>query len=780
MKMKKLLAGAMSVAMTLSALTILPVITASAEVLVDNQFERNYDGWYATNPVTDLEAGTDAAYQSGRGMKVVGRSTPEDGAESEKGFYLEGGIKYDYSMHVKADTDEHYKLKLTWRYPDNTTDSAIIAEANGKAGQWTTLSTKYKAPAGTVNLTLTLTTDSTNDFCFDGFKVTGKAAYHSEAEIQAYAADAGLKDMYANYFRVGTCMPNSALNNNTIKGIILKDFNSVTCENELKPEATLVLNGSTDNNIKVSLNSAAGIIDFCINNNIAMRGHTFVWHSQTPYEFFKQGFSTGGATVSVDTMNTRMESYIKNMFAAIANQYPDLNLYAYDVCNECVADGSSGGPRQPGNGKNGGGLSAWVEVYGGNSFIENAFTYAKKYRPDGCKLFYNDYNEYESAKMNGILNILKNLKSKDLIDGMGMQSHITRQYTSLNTYLAALHNYADAVGCVHITELDIDNADADFYGGIMSECMQMSEVEAFVVWGTTDNTSWRSGTNCLLYDGNGQAKAAYNKLASLVPESEWGDGDNPVGGGGTPVIYEPDENGCYFYNTFEQGETESWDGRGDASVKVTSGGYESSNALLISGRTKTWNGGARGIRSNPFKPGGTYSFGAMVKYTSGEATEQIKMTLQYDADGTTRYDEVATVTAAKGEWKLLSNTQFTIPEGATGMLLYVETPDDGESLIDITIDNAWGGIEGAAPIKSLPEETTTAPEVKETLLGDVDCNGTIDVLDAVMLARVASEDTNTGITDIGKKNADVTKDGSATNADLTLLLKYLANKVAGF
>ncbi len=781
MRSKKLLAGALSAAMTLSVLSAMPMIQSSAAVLVNNTFDRNYDGWYATNELSDLQATADAAYKSARGMKVVDRRTPADGAESEKGFYLEGGIKYDYSMFVKADTAEHYQLRLTWRYADNTTGSAVIAEANGAAGKWTKLSTKYKAPDGTVNLTLTLTTDSTNDFCFDSFKVVGQEAYHSAAEIKAYAADAGLKDMYANYFRVGTCMPNNALSNNTIRGIIMKDFNSVTCENELKPDATLVLDGSSDSNIKVSLSRASGIIDFCVSNNIAMRGHTFVWHSQTPYRFFKQGFNANGATVSVSTMNTRMESYIKNMFAAIENQYPDLNLYAYDVCNECVADGQSGGPRQPGNGENGGGQSGWVEVYGNNSFIKQAFTYAKAYRPEGCKLFYNDYNEYENAKMNGILNILRDLKSSDLIDGMGMQSHITRQYTSLNTYLTALHNYADAVGCVHITELDIDNADSNFYSGIVKEAIQMPEVEAFVVWGTTDGTSWRRGTNCLLFDDNGSPKQAYNSIAAILPESEWGDGDNPrVGGGKTPTPIEPDENGCYFYNTFEQNSTESWDGRGDATVDVTSGGYESSNSLYVKGRTKTWNGAAHSLRSNPFKPGETFSFGAMVKYTEGNATEDIKMSLEYSLNGETTWDKIALVTAKKGEWTMISNPSYTIPAGASGVTFYLETPDDGDSLIDFYVDNAWGGLEGASPLGTIAETTTTEPDIDASLLGDVDCSGSVDVLDAVLLARVAAEDTKCGVTDTGKKNADVTKDGSVKNDDLTLLLKYLANIVKSF
>jgi peptidoglycan hydrolase-like protein with peptidoglycan-binding domain len=65
-------------------------------------------------------------------------------------------------------------------------------------------------------------------------------------------------------------------------------------------------------------------------------------------------------------------------------------------------------------------------------------------------------------------------------------------------------------------------------------------------------------------------------------------------------------------------------------------------------------------------------------------------------------------------------------------------------------------------------------EPQVSLWGDTDCNDEVDVLDAVLLARVAAEDTGCGITDQGKINADVTHDSAVKTDDLTKLLKYLA------
>lgn len=789
MRTKKIFAGVLSAAMALSAMTVLPM-NASAELLVENTFETDYEGWTNLGEATMLSAEAGAAHSSGRGMSVTGRQSAADGAASEKGFYLEGGYNYDYSVWVQAATAEHFKLALTWRYADNTTKTAVIAECDAEAGEWTELRCDYKAPRDTVNLTLSLTTDSTADFSFDDVTVTGAQAVHGKGEILAAAADLGLKDIYANHFRVGTCMPGHAINNSTITGIVLREFNSVTCENELKPDATLVQNGSTNDNIKVSLNSAAGIIDFCIKNNIAMRGHTLVWHSQTPSWFFRSDFNNG-SFVDKNTMNGRMESYIKNMFGAIETQYPSLNLYAYDVANECIADGSSG-PRQPAENGNGGG-SAWVKVYGDNSFVKQAFTYAKKYRPEGCKLFYNDYNEYENPKMTGIINLVTELKQADLIDGMGMQSHLSANYPSVSMYTSALNTYADLLGCVHITELDIGGADPNTYGGIMQAALERPEVEAFVVWGTTDSTSWRSETSPLLFDGSGNKKAAYNKLASMIPESEYGDGNNPVTGGMEIKPIEPDADGCFYHNTFESGE-ESWSGRGDASaVQNTQQAFKGSGSLSVSGRTDNWNGTARSLSTNPFKPGETFSFGAMVKYTEGEATEDIKLTLQYNANGEENYAEIALATVTKGEWTLISNDSYTIPEGATGMLIYLEAPD---SLIDFYVDEAYGGVQGAAPVDA-PAVTTTAPPETTTesttvtttsataapapsKLGDVDCSGIVDVSDAVLLARFTLSDPDAGVTEDGLRNADVNKSGAPDSDDVILIVQYLAGIIADF
>jgi len=60
--------------------------------------------------------------------------------------------------------------------------------------------------------------------------------------------------------------------------------------------------------------------------------------------------------------------------------------------------------------------------------------------------------------------------------------------------------------------------------------------------------------------------------------------------------------------------------------------------------------------------------------------------------------------------------------------------------------------------------------------GDVDCNGDVNVADAVLLARLEAEDKEVTVSAQGKLNADCSKDGKGalTADDLNVLLSYLA------
>ena len=326
-----------------------------------------------------------------------------------------------------------------------------------------------------------------------------------------FLQDKALKDAFEGKFKVGTSVSPHELNSGA--NFIKKHFNSITPENELKPDSILNQQGCQQqgNNVNTQVYFGQGTsatLKFCADNGISLRGHTFVWYSQTPDWFFRQNFNQGGNYVSKDVMNQRLESFIKNTFELLKKNYPTLNVYSYDVCNELfVNDG--GGMRPAGNSK-------WVQVYGDDSFVINAFKYARQYAPEGCLLTLNDYNEYMPAKTNDLVNMAKKIQQagEGLIDCIGMQSHLDIGYPSGQVYSTAVEKFLATGLCVQITELDItsnnEQAQASLFKEVFSIAVKNADkIPAVTVWGTHDNISWRSSQSPLMFGNNYSPKKAY-------------------------------------------------------------------------------------------------------------------------------------------------------------------------------------------------------------------------------------------------------------------------------
>ena len=236
---------------------------------------------------------------------------------------------------------------------------------------------------------------------------------------------------------------------------------------------------------------------------------------------------------------------------------------------------------------------------------------------------------------------------------------------------------------------------------------------------------------------------------------------------GTPVVIEPDENGYFFHNTFDSG-TDSWSGRGSASVKAdTSEYYAGSGSLYCSGREASWNGASRSLSPSVFKPGEKYSFSAVVKYTEGPAAQKFYLTLQYEADGEVQYDKIAIAEdVPKDEWVQLANTSYRIPEGASNMQFYVETASDDYSFY---VDEAVGGVAGTA---------IDGPKAEKIITGDINGDERIDCFDITAARRALISGEFSGSR--AEKAADTDKNGKFETADLVLLQKYILGQIKEF
>lgn len=386
-----------------------------------------------------------------------------------------------------------------------------------------------------------------------------------------------LKSVYESYFKIGTSVSYKNITSLQAKLELKKHYNSITAENDMKPMYFLDEVENTSNPDKydkepvLCFDKARPYLDFAKESGIALRGHTLVWHGQTPFWFFKQGYSKEKDAPLADreTMLARMESYIRGVLNFVQTEYPGV-IYAWDVVNEAIEDSEENGWRK----------SLWMKTVG-EDFVLQAFRFAKKYAAPGVSLFYNDYNTFLPKKRDFICDlILKPLLEEKLIDGMGMQSHLIMWESDLREFEKSLHCFG-AMGLeVQVTELDIHNTNSSeegmrglafFYGRVFDMLVRakksgLANVTNVTIWGMKDDESWLTGfrrekSYPLLFGDSYKAKDAYYAVVR-VPGQVEGDLEDRLPEGNRfdfwekPQVYEKE----YHVNPKAEGASDDNDG----------------------------------------------------------------------------------------------------------------------------------------------------------------------------------------------------------------------------
>lgn len=484
-------------------------------------FESSADDWAGRGDAT-VEISTEKAHTGSQSLYVSNRAESWHGALVQNAK-IEAGKTYIITAYVYVLSNGNMDLSVQYSSDgENSYPGVCSKEAYGYS--WTELKGKIVIPEGVEDIQpyIQCTNNPTLEYYIDDVTIEEEVE-----DLIDFSQQLPLKALYKDYFKIGTAAVASEIAPQNAKNMILHHFNSLTPGNELKPDNMLDQSASQskgDNvnpQVRLAPNTKA-VLNFCEKYKMPIRGHVFVWHSQTPDWFFNEGFEDNGKTVSKDIMDQRMENYIKNVIELVTTTYPDLNIYAWDIVNETFTDG--GQMRNPGSNYKVNETSRWVEVYGDKSFIEKAFSYARKYLPEGCKAYYNDYNEYIGAKRDAIYDLVKDLYGKGLCDGVGMQSHLSTQFPSVQLYKEALAKYA-TIGCdIQVTELDITiesgadyNTQAQMYGDLFKVYKEYKDnISLVAVWGINDEISWRASGKPLVFS-NYQPKAAYDKIIEGMP-----------------------------------------------------------------------------------------------------------------------------------------------------------------------------------------------------------------------------------------------------------------------
>ena len=242
-------------------------------------------------------------------------------------------------------------------------------------------------------------------------------------------------------------------------------MNSMSPGNNMKPQYTVDISSSAAAYASASPGAARDSVNVHpvvrFNGNLiaqlnwakrqgfTFRGHTLVWHSQTPgTAFFRSGYTDGGTRLSKAQMTERMRNYIRGIIRLLHENWPGL-VSAMDVVNEAVND--------DGTDRTG---SEWYTTFGDNSYILKAFELTRQataeYSETQMKLYYNDYNTSNPAKADGIVRTCGPIFRAGYLDGIGIQEHDALNSPTAAQWIASYTKFDTICTEMSVTELDVN------------------------------------------------------------------------------------------------------------------------------------------------------------------------------------------------------------------------------------------------------------------------------------------------------------------------------------
>jgi endo-1,4-beta-xylanase len=271
---------------------------------------------------------------------------------------------------------------------------------------------------------------------------------------------------------------------------------------------------------------ADNIINIARRNNIPVFGHVLIWHEATP------AWLTEG---SREEVLQNMNDYITTVLRHFRGR-----IYAWDVVNEAIkelvtaAEARGDWRRCVRNTQN-----PWFDKLGVD-YIELAFRAARVADPN-IILYYNDYGLEDPNKAEVARKMIQDINdrykretggTRNLIEGIGSQSHVYAPYFNINNHRRALEILTRLGIEIAISELDIfsvfergtgrdtvmferdEIAQALIYARLFNLYKEFSaHITRVTFWGMSDNTSWLSSNNPTLFDWGLNAKQAFHAVS---------------------------------------------------------------------------------------------------------------------------------------------------------------------------------------------------------------------------------------------------------------------------
>ncbi|MDF3065193.1 MAG: cex [Polyangiaceae bacterium] len=302
---------------------------------------------------------------------------------------------------------------------------------------------------------------------------------------------------------IGVALTNRHLDEPEFAAAALQ-FNYVTPEDEMKWDVTEPQQGT------FTFAEGDAIVEFAEANGMKVKGHTLVWHNQLPSWL---------DALNEAQLRAALKAHIEGVMAHYAGR-----VIAWDVVNEAFDD--DGSLRS----------SIWSQKLG-QSFIEDAFRFARAADPN-VKLYYNDYDiESAYAKADSVYEMVKDFKQRGVpIDGVGMQMHTrtTDEDPPVPELIVNLDRLLALGVEVVLSEMDVrycadgtDEKQKKRFHDIVAACVARSGCGAITIWGITDRYSFlndRTDLQCagslpprpLLWNDDYQKKPSFDGVMDAL------------------------------------------------------------------------------------------------------------------------------------------------------------------------------------------------------------------------------------------------------------------------
>jgi endo-1,4-beta-xylanase len=400
---------------------------------IATDFETNTpEGWTSRTGVEAVSVTSVDQHSGNNSLLTTNRTSTFRGPAIDVTNIMFNGSRYRISLWAKLAPGEpatQLRVSLERRLGTVTSFHTVIGNTMVTADQWVNLRTVFDLSL--VNQTLTLYVESNtalSPFYLDDFRIEFVPPPVAEPDIPS------VYQTLAQYFRIGAAVYQGDLTGEHAV-LLTKHFNSIVSENDMK-WGTLQPTEGTFNYA-----NADAQVSFAKASNMWIRGHTLVWHQQTPAWVFNDA-SGNPMTPTPENkalLLQRMETHIRE----VVSHYRD-DIYAWDVVNEVIDPSQPDGFRR----------SQWFNIIG-PEFIERAFQIAHEVDPDAL-LYINDFDTTNVTKRQFLFDLISELRSRGVpIHGIGHQMHNNIDFPSGQAIIDTI-NMFDGIGLRNeITELDV-------------------------------------------------------------------------------------------------------------------------------------------------------------------------------------------------------------------------------------------------------------------------------------------------------------------------------------